>query len=249
MTIGTFLRSKFCLGLGAEMMDNFENCVPEGRMLMMRKIFPNLVTWSEFHKICMPRWMCFSQAFQALKGKYGTFKLEAARTFKTDKGLTVESDFMSFIPNAEAKNLDKIDLETTDSLITVDDVLISGNPGWLLSASACMDVRMGMQCSDVRQNKKDEKFMKDLVNEISQHMVSIIFLAGKKDLLNGIKEFNLSPESKFCQAYFQAKSFCAATLRGINFTLYGSAGGADTRSRVTHLSAKVNLSAGIGEIQ
>lgn len=232
---GTLSQISYFIPLKASMTIEYSKVAPQAREFLLKKLYYNLADFDVAMKIIDMRWTSFGTA-TAILAKFGTFA-DVQAGAQAPNGRTIISAHVSYTPGTGLVPV-KVEPNTQEGNVSLDAIITKGddsNIWYYVAGAACPDYMMLLQTVTIRKGGLQQDVQNRLIMEIMKRMYGVIKLAGFAGKIDLSASYNLNPQEEFCQIYYEAKSYCSATLRGLTAGLFGSTGGPAARSDLRHV--------------
>jgi hypothetical protein len=201
--------------------------IPKSRQMVMKKFTYNVVSFDAAYTMATQRIIAGITGLTSY-AKYGK-KVNAGALINGKKQTSDSYDFEVIPDNARPQ----FKLET-DERVSLDAIVQGGKASELIQVANFVNVHLLLQSPQMRQRKGELVAYQEMGGRVAAVMAMVIAAAGGKTFTTA----TLDPKGDFCQEYFRCNGIMKATLRNLNYRLFGQTGGANTR---VSFSGSVNV--------
>jgi len=230
LTAGSLVQCDVFKPFLAEVSIDITMTMPSVRKYVMSKFIPNALNFKLMSETMLLRIKCANRALSAFKAFSSLQK----------SGTTVE--------NGMRTTTDALKYDLKSRSITTEKQYMIGEEGYLresdtieynVNAANYPDLHLLLQTQEVKMNKRNAGAVKPYLDIIANNMGNMIAISGAS--FSGVAD--LTPKSPFCDMYFARLRFLRASLNNLRRSLWGSGGGADTRTILKSYATNIDVKA------
>jgi len=223
---GSLAQCSVFQGLVKDIIDDVNKTMPTVREMVMSKFLCNLIPFDTAEAMMVKRHKCANRSLSS-------FKAFAKKQSQGDivNGNKITSDGVTFDFQGKVPDIKKFMIDEGGSLIDSNDA------DYNLNAANYPDFRLLLQAPEVRRNKNNPDMIRARVARVAGLMGGVIAAAG--GTFSGFDD--VTKDSPFTTMYYERLRMLRSSLRNLIRIIWGSSGGADTRSQLKSYSKTVNV--------